>query len=91
VTAAGSGERVSPIASRRRNAATGRTTFPLHGKIICARGASTGAASGLQSGEVEVRPDNMETATMRNLNQDNITQAVLARFADTPDPRLREI
>ena len=28
---------------------------------------------------------------MRNLNQDNITQAVLARFADTPDPRLHEI
>jgi len=28
---------------------------------------------------------------MRNLNQDNITQAVIARFADTPDPRLREI
>lgn len=28
---------------------------------------------------------------MRNLNQDNITQAVLARFADTPSPRLREI
>ncbi len=28
---------------------------------------------------------------MRNLNQDNITQAVLARFADTPSPRLHEI
>ena len=28
---------------------------------------------------------------MRNLNQDNITQAVLARLADTPDPRLKEI
>ena len=28
---------------------------------------------------------------MRNLTQDNITQAVLARFADTPDPRLKEI
>ncbi len=28
---------------------------------------------------------------MRNLNQDNITQAVLARFADTPNPRLHEI
>ncbi|MGE8201021.1 MAG: dioxygenase, partial [Variovorax sp.] len=28
---------------------------------------------------------------MRNLDQDNITQAVLARFADTPDPRLHEI
>ncbi|MDB5851034.1 MAG: hydroxyquinol 1,2-dioxygenase [Rhodoferax sp.] len=28
---------------------------------------------------------------MRNLNQDNITQAVIARFADTPDPRLKEI
>ncbi len=28
---------------------------------------------------------------MRNLTQDNITQAVIARFADTPDPRLREI
>jgi hydroxyquinol 1,2-dioxygenase len=33
----------------------------------------------------------METAAMRNLNQDNITQAVLARFADTPNPRLHEI
>ena len=28
---------------------------------------------------------------MRNLNQDTITQAVLARLADTPDPRLKEI
>ncbi|MFC6282531.1 MULTISPECIES: intradiol ring-cleavage dioxygenase [Polaromonas] len=28
---------------------------------------------------------------MRNLNQDTITQAVIARFADTPDPRLKEI
>jgi hydroxyquinol 1,2-dioxygenase len=28
---------------------------------------------------------------MRNLTQDNITQAVIARFADTPDPRLKEI
>jgi hydroxyquinol 1,2-dioxygenase len=28
---------------------------------------------------------------MRNLTQDNITQAVIERFADTPDPRLREI
>ncbi|APW39826.1 hydroxyquinol 1,2-dioxygenase [Rhodoferax koreense] len=28
---------------------------------------------------------------MRNLNQDNITQAVIARFGDTPDPRLKEI
>jgi hydroxyquinol 1,2-dioxygenase len=28
---------------------------------------------------------------MRNLNQDTITQAVLARLANTPDPRLKEI
>ncbi len=28
---------------------------------------------------------------MRNLNQDTITQAVIARFANTPDPRLKEI
>ncbi|HEY8357413.1 MAG TPA: dioxygenase, partial [Ramlibacter sp.] len=28
---------------------------------------------------------------MRNLNEDNITQAVLARLAQTPDPRLKEI
>ena len=28
---------------------------------------------------------------MRNLNQDTITQAVIARFADTPDPRLKQI
>lgn len=28
---------------------------------------------------------------MRNLNQDTITQAVLARLADTPDARLKEI
>jgi hydroxyquinol 1,2-dioxygenase len=28
---------------------------------------------------------------MRNLTQDNITQAVIARLADTPDPRLKEI
>lgn len=28
---------------------------------------------------------------MRNLNQDTITQAVIARFAETPDPRLKEI
>ena len=28
---------------------------------------------------------------MRNLNQDTITQAVLARLAETPDPRLKEI
>ena len=28
---------------------------------------------------------------MRNLNQNNITDAVLASFADTPDPRLKEI
>ena len=28
---------------------------------------------------------------MRNLNQDTITEAVLARFANTPDPRLKEI
>lgn len=28
---------------------------------------------------------------MRNLNQDTITQAVIARFADTPDARLKEI
>ena len=28
---------------------------------------------------------------MRNLSQDNITQAVIARFADTPDARLKEI
>lgn len=28
---------------------------------------------------------------MRNLNQDNITQAVIARFSTTPDPRLKEI
>lgn len=28
---------------------------------------------------------------MRSLNQDNITQAVIARFSSTPDPRLREI
>ncbi|MBX3653066.1 MAG: intradiol ring-cleavage dioxygenase [Ramlibacter sp.] len=28
---------------------------------------------------------------MRNLNQDTITQAVMARFADTPDPRLKDI
>ena len=28
---------------------------------------------------------------MRNLTQDNITQAVIARFADTPDPRLKEV
>jgi hydroxyquinol 1,2-dioxygenase len=28
---------------------------------------------------------------MRNLDEDTITQAVLARLADTPDPRVREI
>jgi hydroxyquinol 1,2-dioxygenase len=28
---------------------------------------------------------------MRNVNEDNITQAVIARLADTPDPRLKEI
>ena len=28
---------------------------------------------------------------MRNLNQHNITDAVLASFANTPDPRLKEI
>jgi hydroxyquinol 1,2-dioxygenase len=28
---------------------------------------------------------------MRNLTQDNITQAVIARLAQTPDPRLKEI
>lgn len=28
---------------------------------------------------------------MRNLHQDNITQAVIARLVNTPDPRLREI
>ena len=28
---------------------------------------------------------------MRNLNQDNITQAVIASFANTSDPRLKEI
>ncbi|MEZ5646308.1 MAG: intradiol ring-cleavage dioxygenase [Burkholderiaceae bacterium] len=28
---------------------------------------------------------------MRNLNQDNITQAVIQSFAGTPDPRLKEI
>ena len=28
---------------------------------------------------------------MRNLNQNNITQAVIERFGDTPDPRLKEI
>ncbi|MDR3395258.1 MAG: intradiol ring-cleavage dioxygenase [Parasulfuritortus sp.] len=28
---------------------------------------------------------------MRNLNQDNLTEAVIARLADTPDPRLKEI
>ncbi|RZJ26999.1 MAG: hydroxyquinol 1,2-dioxygenase [Haliea sp.] len=28
---------------------------------------------------------------MRNLNQDTITQAVIARFADTPDARLKEL
>jgi hydroxyquinol 1,2-dioxygenase len=28
---------------------------------------------------------------VRNLNQDTITQAVIARFAQTPDPRLKEI
>ena len=28
---------------------------------------------------------------MRNLNEDNITQAVLARMTDTPDPRLKTI
>lgn len=28
---------------------------------------------------------------MRNLTQDNITQAVIARFAATPDPRLKEV
>lgn len=28
---------------------------------------------------------------MRNLNQDTITQAVLARLADTPDPRLHQL
>jgi len=28
---------------------------------------------------------------MRNLNQDNITQAVIARFSSTPDARLKEI
>jgi hydroxyquinol 1,2-dioxygenase len=28
---------------------------------------------------------------MRNLNQDTLTEAVIARFADTPDPRLKEI
>jgi hydroxyquinol 1,2-dioxygenase len=29
--------------------------------------------------------------SVRNLNQDTITQAVIARFADTPDPRLKEV
>jgi hydroxyquinol 1,2-dioxygenase len=28
---------------------------------------------------------------LRNLNQDTITQAVIARLADTPDPRLKEV
>jgi hydroxyquinol 1,2-dioxygenase len=28
---------------------------------------------------------------MRNVTQDNITQAVIARFADTPDPRFKDI
>ncbi len=28
---------------------------------------------------------------MRNINQDNVTQAVIARMANTPDPRLKEI
>ena len=28
---------------------------------------------------------------MRNLNQDNITEAVIARLAGTPDPRLKEV
>jgi hydroxyquinol 1,2-dioxygenase len=28
---------------------------------------------------------------MRNLNQDNITEAVIARFSETPNPRLKQI
>ena len=28
---------------------------------------------------------------MRNLNEHTITDAVVARFADTPDPRIRQI
>jgi hydroxyquinol 1,2-dioxygenase len=28
---------------------------------------------------------------MRNLNEDNITQAVIARLANTPDPRLKQV
>ena len=32
-----------------------------------------------------------ENRAMRNLTQDNITEAVLARLAQTPDPRLKEI
>jgi hydroxyquinol 1,2-dioxygenase len=33
----------------------------------------------------------MEQGVMRNLNEDNITQAVLARHAETPDQRLKEV
>jgi hydroxyquinol 1,2-dioxygenase len=33
----------------------------------------------------------MQETAVRNLNQDTITQAVIARFAQTPDPRLKEI
>jgi hydroxyquinol 1,2-dioxygenase len=33
----------------------------------------------------------MQESSMRNLTQDNITEAVIARMADTPDPRLKEI
>ena len=33
----------------------------------------------------------LKDTKMRNLNQDTVTQAVLARLATTPDPRLKEI
>ena len=37
------------------------------------------------------RLDNGQRHHVRNLNQDTITQAVLARLADTPDARLRQL
>jgi hydroxyquinol 1,2-dioxygenase len=72
--------------------------LPSREKVICSGGLSETAAAFYIASIAAPRdawhaaPQQQEPGDIvRNLTQDNITQAVLARFAQTPDARLKEV
>jgi hydroxyquinol 1,2-dioxygenase len=61
--------------------------LPRYEKVICASLLSDRA----QAHYILQKPSQPDGDRVRNLNQDTITQAVIARFVQTPEPRLKEV